>query len=375
MSAEPDANINVTRLSAEIVEIDQCVSIFFLSHTYAYYWVSIQISGNEVFGVLLDAAEYDLDSNSAAKISQHKLDINAPTTIQVYGRTSSGGNNLGSISVSYLPAPAFHFTVVDGGEQLDLIFTEQLDSRYILDIYTQSGGVPSWYSGVVVLNNNTTTPTSHIITSTNSRTLYEGWNVNLYMTDVNNNPLSFARIKFIQPVTSSAVCFLGDAPVLTSRGYRPIREFAVGDSVMTADGREVAISRVFRKAYSPSAAANPYVIPKGSFGATRSVAISPNHEVMVAGRGMVKARDLGLKRMKMVEEFTYYNLELEDWVRDNLVIAGVTCESLAPANRITMTKTEFARFVTARYGPEAAKRLSTVCFEGADGRVSMPALR
>lgn len=174
---------------------------------------------------------------------------------------------------------------------------------------------------------------------------------------------------------SGAVCFLGDAPVLTARGYRPIREFAVGDSVMTADGREVAISRVFRKAYSPSAAANPYVIPKGSFGATRSVAISPNHEVLVAGRGMVKARDLGLRRMKMTEEFTYYNLELEDWVRDNLVIAGVVCESLAPANRITMTKTEFARFVTARYGPEAAKRLSTVCFEGTDGRVSMPALR
>jgi len=174
---------------------------------------------------------------------------------------------------------------------------------------------------------------------------------------------------------SGAVCFLGDAPVLTPRGYRPIREFAVGDSVMTADGREVAISRVFRKAYSPSTVVNPYVIPKGSFSATRSVAISPNHEVLVAGRGMVKARDLGLKRMKMMEDFTYYNLELEDWVRDNLVVAGVTCESLAPANRITMTKTEFARFVTARYGPEAAKRLRTVCFEGADGRVSMPALR
>jgi len=177
--------------------------------------------------------------------------------------------------------------------------------------------------------------------------------------------------------SATAVCFLGDAPVLTASGYRPIREFAVGDSVMTADGREVAVSRVFSRRYGPSATVNPYVIPKGVLGATRPLAISPNHEVMVAGKGMVKARDLGLNRMKMTEEFTYYNLELEDWVRDNLVVAGVTCESLAPAARMTMTKAEFARFVTSRYGPEAAARLrlQSVCFEEADGRVSMPAIR
>lgn len=174
---------------------------------------------------------------------------------------------------------------------------------------------------------------------------------------------------------NDAICFLSDAPVLTPHGYRPICEFRVGDLVMTADGREVAVKRVFRREYGSSAAANPYVIPKGSFGATRPIAISPNHEVMTPN-GMVKARDLGLKRMKMADNFTYYNLELEDWVRDNLVVAGVICESLAPAARITMTKSEFARFVAARYGPSAAARLrlQSVCFEEADGCVSMPSL-
>ena len=371
MSGEPFVNVNieVVKLSGELDAIDQCVSIHFVSHNYAYYWVSIQNSGNEVFGVLLNDADYDLDSNNTAKISQHTLNIDAPTTIQVYGRTSSGGGNLGSISVSYLPAPAFDFTVVDG-RTLDLIFTEQGGWRYILDIYTQSGGDASWYDGDVGLNGNT----SHIITSTDQRTLYEGWNVDLYMADAGDN-ISFRRIKFIQPVTSSAVCFLGDAHVLTARGYRPIREFRVGDRVMTADGREVAVSRVFSRRYGPSAATNPYVIPKGFLGATRPIAISPNHEVLVPRLGMVKACDLGLKRMKMAEDFVYYNLELEDWVRDNLVVAGVTVESLAPATRITMSKPEFARFVTARYGPAAAARLRTVCFEEADGLISMPALK
>jgi hypothetical protein len=169
-----------------------------------------------------------------------------------------------------------------------------------------------------------------------------------------------------------AICFLADAPVLTPAGYRPISAIAVGDLVRTAAGRDVAVKRVFAKEYEASASVNPFVIPKGSFGALRSLPISPNHEVMTE-KGMVQAKNLGLKRMKMAGSFTYYNLELEDWVRDNLVVAGVECESLAPAKRVTMTKAEFGRFVKARYGPAAAARLRTVCFEEADGHVSMPA--
>lgn len=178
---------------------------------------------------------------------------------------------------------------------------------------------------------------------------------------------------YVTPAVA-AVCFLGDAPVLTPAGYRPIRDIEVGDSVTTADGRTVAVKRVFSRPYTPSAAVNPYVIPKGFLGATRSFAISPNHEVQVPGRGMVKARDLGLRRMKMAGEFVYYNLELEDWVQDNLVVAGVTVESLAPIKRITMTKAEFMKFVKGRYTPSAAARLRSVCFEEDREHVSMPAL-
>ena len=172
----------------------------------------------------------------------------------------------------------------------------------------------------------------------------------------------------------AAVCFLADAPVLTPSGYRAISSIKEGDLVRTAAGLNVAVKRVFRKEYVAGASVNPFVIPKGSFGALRALPISPNHEVMTA-KGMVQAKELGLPRMKMAGSFTYYNLELEDWVRDNLVVAGVECESLAPAARITMSKPEFARFVRTRYGPAAAARLKTVCFEQADGSVSMPALK
>ncbi len=174
-------------------------------------------------------------------------------------------------------------------------------------------------------------------------------------------------------VSTNPVCFLADAPVLTPTGSRPIHTIQVGDKVVTSAGRTVSVKRVFAKEYQPSASANPYVIPKGMFGALRTLPISPNHEVMTPA-GMKKAKDLGLQRMKMTGPFTYYNLELEDWVRDNLVIAGVVCESLAPAERIVMTKAEFAQFVRSRYGPEAADRLRSVCVEEPAGKVSLPRL-
>ncbi len=149
----------------------------------------------------------------------------------------------------------------------------------------------------------------------------------------------------VTAATAGPVCFLGDAPVLTPRGYRPIREFRVGDAVTTADGRVVTVTRVFQKKYGPSAAVNPYVIPKGFLGSLRPIALSPNHEVLIPGRGMVKAQDLGLRRMKMAGDFVYYNLELENWGRDHLVVGGVAVESLAPA---TMTKSEYMAFMRER---------------------------
>ena len=180
---------------------------------------------------------------------------------------------------------------------------------------------------------------------------------------------------YTPPPTATSVCFLADAPVLTPAGYKPISSLSVGDIVRTAAGRNVVVKRTFAKEYEPSAAANPFVIPKGMFGALRALPISPNHEVMTA-KGMVKAKNIGLPRMKMTGPFTYYNLELEDWVHDNLVVAGVECESLAPASRITMTKAEFLQFVKTRYGHSAAARLRlhSVCFEESNGIISMPAL-
>jgi len=170
-----------------------------------------------------------------------------------------------------------------------------------------------------------------------------------------------------------AVCFLGSAPVLTPAGYKRIDSLSAGDMVRTADGRDVAIQRVkHQRVVTPSASVNPYVIPKGQFGATETLAISPRHCVAIPGRGMVEARDLGLRQMSMRAAFDYYNLELPEW--DNMVVGGVEVESLAPTKRVTMTAAEFRGLVASqglgRSASDLAK-LSQIVEMLADGRVAV----
>jgi hypothetical protein len=98
---------------------------------------------------------------------------------------------------------------------------------------------------------------------------------------------------------------------------------------------------------SASPASNPYKIPKGRFGATKTLSISPNHKVQVDGK-MIEARHLGLERQEMFGTFDYYNLELPDY--ENMVVAGVTVESLYPLTRITMTASEFHQALSKTYG-------------------------
>jgi len=143
------------------------------------------------------------------------------------------------------------------------------------------------------------------------------------------------------------VCFLGNAPVLTPTGYRRIDSLSVGDMVRTAEGRDVAIQRVkHQRVPAPSASVNPYVIPKGTWGATENLAISPRHCVAVPDRGMVEARELGLRQLAMKTTFDYYNLELPEW--ENMVVAGVEVESLAPKKRVVMTAAQFRTLVTSQ---------------------------
>ena len=172
-------------------------------------------------------------------------------------------------------------------------------------------------------------------------------------------------------------CFLGSAPVLTPTGYAKISTLTAGDNVLTADGRTVRIQRVLRKTVATGPSTNPYTIPKGLFGATCDLAISPYHRVVMSDGSMVEARCLGLGQSNRGGTIEYYNLELPDWKHDNMMIAGVAVESLAPVRRMTMTIGEFKKALLTKYDsltPAILAKITKTCRVLPNGRVDCPVL-
>ena len=145
-------------------------------------------------------------------------------------------------------------------------------------------------------------------------------------------------------------CFLASAPVLTPSGYVKIATLREGDIVITGDGRKVPIQCVKKMRVNPGPSVNPYIIPKGQFGARCRLLISPNHKIHT-GSEVTEAKYLGLKQETMSGAFDYYNLELPSWPSDTMVVAGVTVESMAPVRRITVSMAEFTAMIRSQYGP------------------------
>jgi titin len=171
-------------------------------------------------------------------------------------------------------------------------------------------------------------------------------------------------------------CFFGNAPVLTNSGYRRMDSLRAGDKVLTPAGTEATIERVKVTRCAASPATNPYVIPKGRFGAERSVLISPNHKV-VTQAGLVEARHLGLEQETRDGELIYYNLELTD--QAHMVVGGVAVESLATIKRMVLTMDQFKAVLQQKYGgvntETVLANIKRTCRFLADGRVEVPVLR
>jgi hypothetical protein len=172
------------------------------------------------------------------------------------------------------------------------------------------------------------------------------------------------------PEPPAPICFFGDAPVKTPHGYRRMDSLKIGDRVSTPTGTAV-IRHIHCQDYAAGPHSNPYVIPKGRYGATQDLLISPRHRVQANGQ-MVEARDLGLQQEARSGTLTYYNLGLPRWA--NMIVAGVTVESLAPLSRVTISRAEFDAILASRYGGRMTPEIRANCqFDG--DRVSVPIRR
>ena len=187
-----------------------------------------------------------------------------------------------------------------------------------------------------------------------------------------NRVLTSSEITYLHTGTLP-ICFLEDAPVLTPDGYKPIGSLKKGDHILTPEGVSVPIEKVKIRNTLPHSSVNPLVIPKGMYGATEALPISPEHKVLVDGR-MVEAKHLGLSRMMMLMPFDYYNLELPDY--EQMVVAGVTVESLYPIMRIAISGDDFKKLIHNKYGRAVTEEQLAMIHKKvrylADGRVEVP---
>jgi hypothetical protein len=269
--------------------------------------------------------------------------------------------------------PLFYFSTGPQQENYDLtILAEDNTTKCVITNISNLAKVSDLYSRVAQETGATLgTFVIHITTQNNGTYV-------LNMGSLYENGVTDTSVLRFLPVNDSqAPCFLAHAPVLTPSGYKKIATLREGDLVTTGDGRSVAIQHVSRTriaAGGPSV--NPYSIPKGSFGATSRLLISPNHKVHT-GSGAVEAKYLGLKQETMTGPFDYYNLELPNWSTDTMVVAGVTVESLAPIRRITVSALEFAHMIKNQYGsitPELVEKIRAKVKLMPNGTVNVPVM-
>ena len=160
-----------------------------------------------------------------------------------------------------------------------------------------------------------------------------------------------------------APCFAEGAMIRTPGGLVAVQDLRVGDIVETLDSGPRALNWVGSRSVYGRGPMAPIMIPKGAFGASADLSVSPQHrilistprsELMVGEReALVKARDLvgrsGVRRAP-VETVTYFHLLFD---RHEIVFAnGVASESFQPGVRSMSTFDQSVRAEILNLFPE-----------------------
>jgi hypothetical protein len=124
-------------------------------------------------------------------------------------------------------------------------------------------------------------------------------------------------------------CILGHTKVMTPRGPVAAAFLKNGDIIVTSEGRQVAINQIYTSSYVTTKETAPYKFEKGCLGKnypTESFEISPTHAVSVPGGWIIpkyaSLSGIELEQVMVGERVKYYHIELDNYLRDNLVLEG-----------------------------------------------------
>ncbi len=153
------------------------------------------------------------------------------------------------------------------------------------------------------------------------------------------------------------VCFLAGTSIATPAGETPIESLAIGDLVLTADGRAAPVKWVgiqtVVSVFADPLRSFPIRITAGALGGglpARDLHVSPDHAlfldgVLVQAGALVNGTTI-VRETAIPERFTWFHVELEDHA---LILAeGVPAETFLD----TVTRRRFDNFADyeARYG-------------------------
>ncbi len=200
-----------------------------------------------------------------------------------------------------------------------------------------------------------------LIDASGSAEIYTGFTAEGPVTDdqflySNNGTLTFGETL---PYTEGnfTVCFLAGTMIATPAGETPIESLAIGDLVLTAEGRAAPVRWVGVQTvvsfFADPLRSFPIRITAGALGAglpVRDLLVSPDHAlfldgVLVQAGALVNGTTI-VRETAMPERFTWFHVELDD---HSLILAeGVPAETFV--DNVTRRRFDnFAEYV-ALYG-------------------------
>ena len=130
-------------------------------------------------------------------------------------------------------------------------------------------------------------------------------------------------------------CFVTGTRILTPTGYKKVEEIESGDLVCTSDTRNVK-AKIYRFTIARTTEETaPYTIQAGALGKQmplRDLHVSGNHAIKNSIGFWQIPKFLAQKNARIQQHavgktVTYYHVACENYMRDNLIVEGVTAES------------------------------------------------
>lgn len=149
------------------------------------------------------------------------------------------------------------------------------------------------------------------------------------------SPIPDGGYTFIPP---SVACFVEGTRILTRNGYKTIETLQENiDLVITSDNRAIRFKLLKTTLQNTDILTAPYLIQAGAFGKdfpSNSLRISGTHKMLIRKGVWVSPESLVLKSSNpLVKQYgigqpvTYFHIECDNYLQDNIIAEGITVES------------------------------------------------